>query len=294
MNTSFFQAKSSIRCIRKTVLISLIFTGWSTLSHAQFVVYDPAQFANMLQSIAQQAKQAITLGKTLSETKNILQQAKATKQEIERLHKLHQDAREALKMAKGIVDLKWSDLDLITSKALSVSIDPHIFMPDIEGTDALRRVLQSAPNSAAARELYGLLSTVNSFKGVTSFAQFEQKANEALVNQYAFSEMSDQKMIQTALSFNTIAEDMISQANELIEAVKRDKRFSMNEAERISTLKSCQDVLLQSFELKLQADKLMRTTIENQTQSTQAARQSYKNALFRKALAQTPQIKFGK
>jgi hypothetical protein len=247
----------------------------------------------MLQSIAQQTKQAVTLAKTLTETKNILEQAKATKQEIEGLHKLHRDAREALKLAKGIVDLKWSDLDFITSKALGVSIEPHIFMPNIEGTQDIRRVLASDPTSAAAKELYSLLSAVNSFKHVTTYAQYEQKANQALINQFAFSEMSDQKRLQTALSYNTIAEEMVSQANELIQGVKTDKRFTMNEAERISILKQCQDVLLQSFHLKLQADELMRSTIENKTQSTQAVRQSYKNALFLKALAQTPQMKFG-
>jgi hypothetical protein len=277
----------------KILIISLMLLLWGGIAQAQFVVYDPAQFANMLQSIAQQAKQAITLGKTLTETKNILQQAKATKQEIENLHKLHREAQEALKIARGIVDLKWSDLDLLTRKAVSISIDPHIYMPRMPGSDAMLHTLHGSRGEESTKELYSLLTGINSFKGADSFSDFEKQVNEALVNQFAFAEMSDQKMIQTALSYNTIAEEMISQANELVQAVKRDKRLTMNEAERISTLKGCQDVLLESMELKTKSDEMIRSVIEKESISKGALKQSYKNALLRKALAETPQTKFG-
>jgi hypothetical protein len=280
------------RCIRVFLLSFILFLS-ASIAKAQMVVYDPAQFGNMLQSIAHQAKQVITASKTLTETKNILLQAKAAKEEIENLHKLHREAQEALKIARGIVDLKWSDLDVLTGKALSVSVDPHIFMPDMEGTQGIIYTLKQAPSSGSAKELYSLLTGINSFKGADSFEAFEEQLNGALVNQFAYTEMADQKMLQTAMSYNVVAEEMISQANELIQAVKKDNRLTMNEAERISTLKGCQDVLLQSLQLKTRADEMIRSVIESGSASKSALKQSYKNALFRKALAQTPQSKYG-
>lgn len=292
MKTIHVKAKI-ISSTGKSCCICLFLLLWSNFTHAQMVVYDPAQFGNMLQSIAQQAKQVLTASKTLTETKNILVQAKAAKEEIENLHKLHREAQEALKIARGIVDLKWSDLDFLTGKALGISVDPHIFMPQMEGTADLVHILKGTPGSANARELYGLLTGINSFKGAGSFNAFEKRLNEALVNQFAYSEMSDQKFIQTATSYNAVADELIAQANELIQAVKTDKRLTMNEAERIATLKQCQDVLLQSLELKTKADEMIRSVIEKESLSKQALQQSYKNALFRSAMAETPQTKYG-
>jgi hypothetical protein len=293
MEKGINQTKQPLKGCIRIFILSVTLLLWTNIAQAQFVVYDPAQFGNMLQSIAQQAKQAITAAKTLTETKNILVQAKAAKEEIENLHKLHREAQEALKLARGIVDLKWSDLDLLTGKALSVSIDPHIFMPDMEGTQGILNTLKQAPGAGSAKDLYSLLTGINSFKGADSFEAFEEQINEALVNQFAYTEMADQKMIQTAMSYNVVAEEMISQANELIQAVKKDNRLTMNEAERISTLKGCQDVLLKSLELKTRADDMIRLVIENESVSKGALKQSYKNALLRKALAETPQIKYG-
>jgi hypothetical protein len=292
MKTSFKKTICSL-CTCKPLFIGCLLLLWSNLAQGQMVVYDPAQFGNMLQSIAQQAKQVLTASKTLTETKNILLQAKAAKQEIENLHKLHREAQEALKIARGIVDLKWSDLDFLTGKALGISVDPHIFMPQMEGTADLLHTLQEAPGSANARELYSLLTGINSFKGASSYDAFEKSMNEALVNQFAYSEMADQKALQTAMSYNVVADEMVAQANELIQAVKTDKRLTMNEAERISTLKQCQDVLLQSLELKTTADEMIRSVMEKASFSKGALRQSYKNALLRKALAETPQTKYG-
>jgi hypothetical protein len=278
---------------KKVLFVGFFLLLWTNVALAQFVVYDPAQFGNMLQSIAQQAKQVLTASKTLTETKNILVQAKAAKEEIENLHKLHRDAQEALKIARGIVDLKWSDLDFLTGKALGVSVDPHIFMPAMQGTEAIRHTLTSTPGAESAKELYSLLTGVTSFKSAESFDDFEKQLNIAMVNQYAYGEMSDQKFLQTAMSYNAVADEMIAGANELIGAVKTDKRLTMNEAERIATLKGCQDVLLKSLELKTKADEMIRSVMDKESLASGALKQSYKNALLRKALSETPQIKYG-
>jgi hypothetical protein len=47
------------------------------------------------------------------------------------------------------------------------------------------------------------------------------------------------------------------------------------------------------MELKTKSDEMIRSVIEKESISKGALKQSYKNALLRKALAETPQTKFG-
>jgi hypothetical protein len=278
---------------RSSFVLFLLLTA-SPLAQAQFVVYDPAQFGNMIHSIAQQAQQLSTALKTLTEAKTLVQQAIVTKQEILGLHKLERDVQAALKIARGIVDLKWADLDGLTHQVLQVPIDPDVYMPILPQTNRLRHLLRNAPSTASTKDLYEMLLGVTSYSGrVSDFADFAQRNNQALVQNFALSEMGDQKKIQTAMSYNQLAEEFIVQATELKQAVKTDTRLTMNESERIQALKACQDLLMQSFDLKLKADELLRSIPEENNRAVQAARQAYENALYRDALAQTPQQKYG-
>lgn len=272
--------------------ICLLFIGDGL--KAQFVVYDPAQFGNMIKSLANEVKVISNTAKTLQETKNILKTAIKTKEEIENIYSLQWQVQDALEIARGITGLKWSDLDFVSQKALGISIDPNVYMPNIPGTYKLRQALRLDPTTGSARQLYSLLVGINSYSTpVDNYADFENRAKEAAINQFAMGEMSSQKKIQTAMSYNQLADEMIGQANELITAVKSDRRLTMNEAERLSALKECQDVLMQSLDLKLQADELMQSVIGQQSKSKEALMQSYQGHLVRKALAESPQMKYG-
>lgn len=261
---------------------------------AQFVVYDPMQFSNMVQSIAQQAKQAITTAKTLTETKNILTQAIRTKEEIENLHKLTRQAHDALKVARGIVDLKWADLDVFTQKAADISVDPHVYLPDFPLRQRLREALQGAPTASNAKELYTLLSGITSFYNpARHYTDFIGQMNESLLSQFSVEEMANQKRLQAALSYNQLADEMIGQAHEMMTAVKTDFKLTMNDAERLTTLKQCQELLVKSVELKVMSDELIQETMKKGNSAKHSLQQAYKNALFRKSLAETPQAKYG-
>lgn len=261
---------------------------------AQFVVYDPAQFGNMIKSLANEVKVISNTAKTLAETKNILKTAIATKQEIENIYSLQWQVQDALEIAGGIKDLKWSDLDFVSQKALGISIDPNVYIPNIPGTYGLRQTLGLEPGPYSARQLYALLVGINSDSApLDNYADFTNKSKEAAINQFAIAEMTDQKRLQTALAYNGLADEMIQQANELIIAVKRDRLLTMNEAERLSTLKQCQEVLMQSMDLKLQADELLQSVAGRQSKPKDALMQAYQNQLVRKALAESPQMKYG-
>lgn len=261
---------------------------------AQFVVYDPAQFANMIKSIANEAQLISNAAKTLKETKNILQTAIRTKEEIENIYHLQWQVQEALKVARGIKDLKWSDLDGVTRAALDISIDPIEYFPDFSGTYHIRQALRLQPSAQHARQLYGLL-VGQPVKGELpqDLASFEKAGVQLTLNQFAVSELRDEKKVLAALSYYQLAEEMIYQARELMEAVKRDQRLTMNEAERLHSLKQCQDVLMKSMEIKLEADELLRSVTEQPSRARDALRQSYRNQLLRKALAEEPQMKWG-
>ena len=261
---------------------------------AQFVIYDPAQFGNMIKSLANELKVISNTAKTLAETKNILKTAIATKQEIENIYSLQWQVQDALELAGGIKGLKWSDLDFVSQKALGISIDPNVYIPHIPGTYGLRQTLGLEPSRYSARQLYALLVGINSDSApLDNYADFTNKSKEAAINQFAIAEMTDQKRLQTALAYNGLADEMIQQANELIIAVKRDRLLTMNEAERLSTLKQCQEVLMQSMDLKLQADELLQSVAGRQSKSKDALMQAYQNQLVRKALAESPQMKYG-
>jgi hypothetical protein len=262
---------------------------------AQFVVYDPAQFGNMIKSLANEIKLIANTAKTLQETKNILQTAIRTKEEIENIYSLQWEVQYALGIARGIKDLKWSDLDFVSQKALGISIDPNVYIPNIPETYTLRQTLGREPTTKNARQLYSLLVGINSYsEPINNFADFQIRSKEAAINQFALVEMTGQKRLQTAMSYNELADEMIAQANELIIAVKRDRKLTMNEAERLSTLKQCQEVLMQSLDLKRQADEMMLSVIESKSASNDTFIQTHQNQLVRQALAETPQMKYGK
>ncbi|WP_224995070.1 DUF4141 domain-containing protein [Cesiribacter sp. SM1] len=261
---------------------------------AQWVVYDPAQFANMIKSIANEVELISKAGKTLQETKKILNAAVRTKEEIENIYSLQWEVQEALKIARGIQDLKWSDLDGVTRSAMGISVDPMVYLPELPETDWLRPALRAKPNPHNARLLYGLLTGLHAASDpVPDLVSYDALNQQTLLNQFAFTEMSAQKKMQAALSYHELAEEMIYGARELMEAVKRDRRLTMNEAERLNALKQCREVIQQSIELKLEADELLRTATEQPSASKKALLEAYRNHLVRKALAEEPQMKYG-
>lgn len=262
---------------------------------AQWVVYDPAQFANMIKSLANEVQLLTNTANTLQETRNILNTAIRTKEEIENIYSLQWQVQEALKMARSVSNLKWSDLDGIAQDALGLSVDPTVYLPRLPETNMLRYALQLDPNVYNSRLLYSMLVGINaSSEPLEDIISFDDVSRQAALHQFAVAEMRDQKKIQTALSYNQLADEMISQARELMDAVKRDQQFKMTEAERLSTLKQCQDVLVKSMEMKLEADELLRSITENPSRSRNAMLQSYRNQLVRKALAEEPQMKYGR
>ena len=261
---------------------------------AQFVVYDPAQFTNMIQSLANDLQVIANTSKTLRETRNILNTAKRTKEEIENIYSLQWEVQEAFKIAKEISKMKWSDLDEISRKALGLSVDPSVYLPLLPETAPLRHALSLGPSTSNTQHLYSLLVGINQASSpLEDYAAFDEVSKQLTINRFAMAEMTDQKKIQAALSYNQLADEMISQAKELMQAVKRDGQLTMNEAERLATLKQCQDVLVKSLEMKLQADELLRSVSERTSVSRDALLQSYQNQLVRKALAESPQRKYG-
>jgi hypothetical protein len=50
---------------------------------------------------------------------------------------------------------------------------------------------------------------------------------------------------------------------------------------------------MQSFELKLKSDELLQSVATHENKAKEAVQQAYGNALFRKAFAETRQMKYG-
>ena len=283
-----------MKYLRSSGLAFLLITGLSFLQplQAQFVVYDPAQFGNMIKSLTNEVQLIAKAAQTLKETRNILETAVRTKEEIENIYSLQWEVEAALKRAGTIRELRWAGLEGFTQQITGLSTDPQVYLPDISGIGPLRQGLGSAPGVENARRLYGLLTGMHSGSPpLHSYAEWEQLAERTVLHRFSLDEMSQQKKVQAALSYNELAEEMIAQARELIRAVKTDQWLKMNEAERLSLLKECQEVLDRSLQMKLESDELLHSVAEESSASKEALLQAYRNRLVRKALAETPQRK---
>ena len=285
-----------MKSVYRPGLVLLLLTGLSFFQslQAQFVVYDPAQFGNMIKSLTNEVQLISKAAQTLRETRKILETAVRTKEEVEHIYSLQWEVEEALKRAGTIREFRWAGLDDFTRLTSGLSTDPAMYLPDITGNDFLRRGLGSSPGLTNARRLYELLTGLHSESlPVPSYAAWEQLSKRSILHRFSLEEMRQQKKVQAALSYNALAEEMIAQARELIQAVKTDQWLKMNEAERLSLLKDCQEMLGRSMEMKLESDELLRSVAEENSSAKEALLQAYRNRLVRKALAETPQLKYG-
>ncbi|WP_017733360.1 hypothetical protein [Nafulsella turpanensis] len=285
-----------MRNLSRTGLSLLCWLGLSFLQplQAQFVVYDPAQFGNMIKSLANEIQLIAKATETLKETRHILETAERTKEEIENIYSLQWEVEAALERAGSIRELRWAGLEGFAVRISGLSTDPQVFLPELTGLGPLRNGLGSAAGVENARRLYRLLSGLHAASPpLASYAEWEALTEHTLLYRFSLEEMSKQKKVQAALSYNELAEEMIAQAGELIRVLKSDQWLKMNEAERLSLLKECQEVLDRSLQMKLESDELLRSVAEENSASKEALLQAYRNRLVRKALAETPQQKVG-
>jgi hypothetical protein len=115
----------------------------------------------------------------------------------------------------------------------------------------------------------------------------ENSLADLSVNRAAFDEMAFKKKLQVALSYNQLAEDLLEKARELSQALLINERFSMTEGERLISIRQAHALILQSMDLKLQADELVLEVMKAAETSKAAPLRNYQQQLEREVMAAT-------
>lgn len=277
--------------MKKILLTLSILLGYMPIK-AQFVVYDPANFATNLARTLKQAKILETHIEQLIELKRTFEVAKESLGELKKTFELQEAIQIALRQVHTIHDLKWADLDPYIEQALALqetTVGSELPGPLYEILN--RKEITAKDAEAFYRQLVDLDSRI---PNLPNYQEYKQQSFQVLTNQFAMAEMADKKMLQIALAFNELSNQMRESATELEMALKTDQRFSMTEAERLKSLHYCQEYLQESMDLKSQADQIVQNMLKNQAEVKKQVIWQYNNRLLRDAMAKTPQYKFGK
>jgi hypothetical protein len=112
-------------------------------------------------------------------------------------------------------------------------------------------------------------------------------------NRTAYSVMADRKSLQLALSFNKMADVLLSKGVQLNELLKRgvnggwdeEEGFKMNEAERLALLEVSAANIRKAMELKLRCDELIRKSATEMDPAMAVGLSKYQQQLRLKNLA---------
>ncbi|MEN7551847.1 hypothetical protein AAG747_28280 [Rapidithrix thailandica] len=278
----------------KTVFLVLL--GLCVLeSRAQFVVFDPANFATTLSTSISQKKILFKHIEQLEELRKTLQVSRKAKEELEKTFALQYQIREDLKKVYSIQHLRWADLKVFLEKAIGIRSDPGAYRVHVPGIQGMQRILeQQGSRPEDARDLYRMLVGYSTEASPPkNYEQVYRQQKSVVAHQFAFAEFSDKRSLQIALSYQKLARELERSAEELQAALKTKGRFSMTEAERLSLLKTCQDYLLESMDLKSRAADLLRDVATQALPVKKQVEDIFKTHVLHKGITQTPQHKFG-
>ncbi len=232
----------------------------------------------------------IANGVTLTDQLTKLEEQVMVSRQIERrvsdIYDLQENYQQHLRQARSIAQLGWSDLVNSQQQALALSTDMDAYVPAYENVEALKAAYQSLEGLAGSLALY---QELEGFGADTRLPQnitaLQQMLESLSLNRAAFDEMAYKKKLQVALSYNQVADDLLTKAQELSEALLVNERFSMTEGERLSGIKQAHDYILQSMDLKLASDQLILDVMEEAEESNAGPVKRYQQQLTRQELA---------
>lgn len=210
-------------------------------------------------------------------------------EKVSDIYNLQYDYQQYLKQVESVQELSWVDLQNSVEQSSALVTSMNAYVPGITGIEALKRSYENPSSPQASAELF---SQLDGFGAETALpgthTSLKDKMQDVTRNQYAMDEMAAKKKIQTALSYNKIAEDLLEKAQELGEVLLINERFSMSEGERLASIKQAHDYILQSMQLKLTADELIQQVMQDAQEVKAGPLKAYQHQLERKVLSTTP------
>ncbi|MEM9675591.1 MAG: hypothetical protein AAF992_23575 [Bacteroidota bacterium] len=239
--------------------------------------------------IAMTVANGSTLDKQLDKLEEQVALSFQIEQTVSDIYTLQDEYQQFLRQAESVRDLSWANL--IESQTHALSLQPHMdaYVPAYENIETLKAAYQTLEGVGGALALFQELDGFGSDSPLPpSIAALQQQLSALSVNRAAFDEMAYKKKLQVALSYNQVAEDLLTKAQELSQALLVSQRFSMTEGERLSAIKQAHDCILQSMDLKLASDQFVLDVMDEAEVSQSGPLKRYEHQLERRLLAVTP------
>lgn len=251
---------------------------------AQFTVVDvsPDKKIFQVKNIANQVKQIDEYVKQTSTLRTTLETAMKTKQDINDMLRLQDDARRALLTVRNIRDLNWSDMSNVFSRAAGISFDYNNLVPRKEDGDASRIFTKGSGFGSGANQVF-MKASGRTYDKEIKAQDLALRTKNSFRTQLSLDDASSVRKIQVASYFDEMSEDLAKKSVQLSAAINSEGKLSMSSAERLSLQKSCNEAMMQSVDLRLKADELRKSSlIKTDAQTEQSRRQNLQ--LMRKEL----------
>ena len=212
---------------------------------------------------------------------------KKTKNTVEATQQLQQNYREFLKQTSSTASLAVANHEAGTN-GMNGAVGTASRLGDYSFANYLRATYtdRTEPREKSQR-LYEQFVPYDATWAFTDLLSFTTYQRARQLNVAALKEMSDRRKLQLAQAYQRLAQQKITQADELRRQLTQNRRFSMTEGERLELLRRMQDDLLGSQQLKAQADALLQQ-VGSDAVSKQQVLNRFWQAHEREVIATTP------
>lgn len=231
---------------------------------AQFVTYDPAQFANAIVQISKAVTHVKKAIETIKQIKSHIEVAKNTKDEIMRIWALQDKVRADLQKLKGLKNLRWNDLQNVFENAMLLVDNPaQYFRYQLPHVAQLHQKLSNGKTSQDVRDLYEYFNRFSSaYDPAIDYGEYLGSEHENTEKKYAAELMIQKRRFHLAMSYGNMAEEMAEKAEELRLKVAEEGNLEMTAGERILAQKAASDAMLQSIELQEKSAAMLELALQ--------------------------------
>ena len=253
-------------------------------AQAQFVVNDPLHMGVHISNFATQLKEwydtvqnygVIEDARNLSNVANgIHTQVKDLTTNIKDLTSaglnLQNQIQNDLKKVRGLANLRLSNPVELYAQVAGLLQGGSVSFGSFAALSALNTYaanLQTSLHSGTPADInlvYKIFSNGQDSQSATpsDYNQYQAEKASNFVAQYAYEEVADKKKIETAFTYQKLADEMTQQSTEALAALNNDDRFSMTEGERMANISAQNGTLMAAIKLRAEANQLLAEVAE--------------------------------
>lgn len=268
--------------MKKLLIVSIILLATQQMQ-AQFIVIDPGHI------VATVANGGI-LAKTNKVIKDANEIASNIRNTVQNIRELQQNIDGALWEVKALIkgdDFGFGNIEFEMDATARVSTNLGFYTQGIvEGDHPMIQGYSSANVTLGAEMMHRVLDFDFNEQLPTQANGLQGLMSEKLVNREVFAYASARKGIQVALTYNQLAEVMLTKAEQLNEMLRRSRSshgsesaLKMNEAERIQLLESTAAYVRKALDLRLMCDQLIKQEINRESPVQEETMDMYRTYL---------------